>query len=61
VDERDALAAWVRNKSGNPTDQTHDAEPEENADQHSHVQVEIYGNRCGVWHRYPAGGPALSE
>jgi hypothetical protein len=62
VDERDALAARVRNKSGNATDQAHNAEPEENADQHSHVQIEIDGNLrgCGVWHRYPAGVPALS-
>jgi hypothetical protein len=56
VDERSALAAGVLNKSGNATHQAHNAEPEKNADQHPHVQIEIYGNR-GVLHRYPAGAP----
>jgi hypothetical protein len=56
VDERGALAARVLNKSGNATDEAHNAEPEEDADQHAHVQIEIDGNR-GMLHRYPAGVP----
>ena len=49
----------VLNKSGNPTDQAHNAEPEKNADQHSHVQIEIYGDLRGrgVWHRIPRAFP----
>ncbi len=52
----------VLNELGNATDQTHDAEPQENADQHSHMQINVNGNLRGrgVWHRYPTGVPALS-
>jgi hypothetical protein len=57
MDQRAALATRVRNESSNTTDQTHHAEPEENANQHSDVEIEIDGNLGGrgVWHRYPAG------
>jgi hypothetical protein len=47
MDQRAALATRVRNESSNTTDQTHHAEPEENANQHSDVEIEIDGNLGG--------------
>src|SRR5262249_37120561 len=54
MDQRDPMTPRMLDEPGNAADQTGNAQPQDNADQHSHMQEEIYINRGrGLRHRYP--------
>ena len=47
MDQRDSMAGGMLDETGNAADQTCNTQPQDNAEQHSHMQVEININLGG--------------